>query len=199
MQEWRAHRAFAEVYYRLHRQHVLAMPPERAFSLWTMAQTLEDVRGGIAELGVYRGGSACVLGKALPGKALHLFDSFTGLPAPSGLDRHQQGDFAGTSLATTATLLSFTQAIFHVGFFPDTVQHFAAPLALVHLDADLYASTQSGLASFWPLLAPGGLLIGDDYGWPHCPGVQQAFDEFCQHHQLRLEAAARYQCVLRKG
>jgi predicted O-methyltransferase YrrM len=67
--EWGEHRVFAEFYYHLHRQHLLAMPPERAFSLWKMAQTLQDVPGDIAELGVYRGGSAFLLGKALPGKA----------------------------------------------------------------------------------------------------------------------------------
>jgi predicted O-methyltransferase YrrM len=195
---WSEHRVFAEFYYHLHRQHLLAMPPERAFSLWKMAQTLQDVPGDIAELGVYRGGSAFLLGKALPGKALHLFDSFTGLPDPAPMDLHAKGDFAGTSRAKTAQLLSFTQAIFHVGYFPETFQHFSSPLALVHLDADLYASTKSGLEAFWPLLSPGGLMIGDDYGWAHCPGVKQAFDEFCQHNKRRLEFSAQYQCVVRK-
>jgi O-methyltransferase len=160
--EWGENKAFAELYYHLHRHHLLAMPPERAFSLWNMAKTLDDVRGCITELGVYRGGSAFLLGKALPGKLLHLFDSFTGLPDPSVLDLHKKGDFAGTSLEKTAKLLSFTHAIFHVGYFPETLQHFSSPIALVHLDADLYASTKSGLESFWPLLSQGNTFAKID-------------------------------------
>jgi predicted O-methyltransferase YrrM len=51
---------------------------------------------------------------------------------------------------------------------------------LVHIDAGHdYMSVKNDLILWWPALAPGGILIGDDYytdgNWP---GVRQAFDEF---------------------
>ena len=52
---------------------------------------------------------------------------------------------------------------------------------VIHIDgAHDYSSVMSDLRAWWPLLAPGGVLIGDDYHpsgdiWP---GVQQAFHEF---------------------
>ncbi|HWB51991.1 MAG TPA: class I SAM-dependent methyltransferase [Stellaceae bacterium] len=48
---------------------------------------------------------------------------------------------------------------------------------VIHLDAAHdYDSVTADLRSWWPALAPGGLLIGDDYpGWT---SVQRAFDDF---------------------
>jgi hypothetical protein len=49
---------------------------------------------------------------------------------------------------------------------------------VVHLDAGHdYDAVYNDLQHWWPLLRPGGLLIGDDYseGWP---GVVGAFNDF---------------------
>lgn len=51
---------------------------------------------------------------------------------------------------------------------------------LIHVDgAHDYDSVIADLRAWWPVLRPGGLLIGDSY-YPatHWPGVKQAFDEF---------------------
>jgi hypothetical protein len=60
------------------------------------------------------------------------------------------------------------------------LQHTAIIPGMIHLDAGhSYDGVLSDLRSWWPLLAPGGLLIGDDY---HADGsfegVRRAFDEF---------------------
>ncbi len=52
--------------------------------------------------------------------------------------------------------------------------------AMIHLDAGHdYDSVMADLRVWWPLLTPGGILVGDDYYtsgvWP---GVRQAFDNF---------------------
>jgi O-methyltransferase len=39
---------------------------------------------------------------------------------------------------------------------------------------------------FYPRLNPGGAMIFDDYGFPSCPGVRQAVDEYCRNHDLQL-------------
>jgi O-methyltransferase len=50
------------------------------------------------------------------------------------------------------------------------------PLALLRLDTDWYASTRHELEHLYPLLAPGGVLIVDDYG--HWQGARRAVDEY---------------------
>ena len=55
------------------------------------------------------------------------------------------------------------------------------PVDLIHLDGSLdYRSVHANLSSWWPLLAEGGFLIGDDYRDPNWPEVTQAFDHFFQ-------------------
>lgn len=58
--------------------------------------------------------------------------------------------------------------------------HHGIAVDAIHLDGGHeYGSVAADLRAWWPLLKPGGLLIGDDYGidgkWP---GVRKAFDEF---------------------
>lgn len=50
------------------------------------------------------------------------------------------------------------------------------PLALLRLDTDWYESTRHELIHLYPLLAPGGVLIIDDYG--HFEGARRAVDEY---------------------
>jgi hypothetical protein len=56
---------------------------------------------------------------------------------------------------------------------------------ILHIDAGHdFASVTGDLEAWWPMLAPGGVLIGDDYHggikWPGLkwPEVRKAFDEF---------------------
>ncbi len=68
----------------------------------------------------------------------------------------------------------------HFGFRPD----------IIHLDgAHDYEAVSADLRVWWPLLRPGGLLIGDDYyEETHWPGVREAFHRFFSHNrQIPLE------------
>ena len=49
-------------------------------------------------------------------------------------------------------------------------------ISLLRLDTDWYESTRHELEHLYPRLAPGGVLIIDDYG--HWAGRAQAVDEF---------------------
>jgi O-methyltransferase len=49
-------------------------------------------------------------------------------------------------------------------------------LALLRLDTDWYESTRHELLHLYPVLAPGGVLIIDDYG--HWEGCRRAVDEY---------------------
>jgi hypothetical protein len=51
-------------------------------------------------------------------------------------------------------------------------------IALLNLDADLYEPTKVALEHFVPLLAPGALIVLDEYAVTTWPGESQAFDEY---------------------
>ncbi len=57
---------------------------------------------------------------------------------------------------------------------------------VIHIDGGHdYRAVMSDLEAWWPLVRPGGWVVGDDYvhdgNWP---GVRQAFDEFYQKNGL---------------
>ena len=157
------------------------LDPVRLFLLYQFALQAADRPGEAAEVGVYRGGTARILARTLNKKTVHLFDTFSGMPAVDAeRDTHRPGDFADTSEESVrAYLASAGNAVLHPGFFPQT----AAPLekasfCFVHIDVDIYQSVGDCCRFFYPRLSPGGVLLFDDYGTPTCPGAQQAVDEF---------------------
>jgi Macrocin-O-methyltransferase (TylF) len=149
--------------------------PDRLKVIAKLARKACDLPGDIAEFGVFRGGSASLIADACPGKVLHLFDTFAGLPAGNGV--HHAGEFAAT-FEDVRNYLAGKQCNFHPGLFPDTVQDLQdKQYAFVHVDADLYESTRDAIAYFWPRLVPDGAIVFDDVDWGSCPGVNQALAE----------------------
>jgi hypothetical protein len=138
-----------------------------------------DVPGDLAELGVYRGGVARALAERFPARTVRLFDTFTGIPWDGydpDKDRHRPGEFACPMDLVKDLLAGLSNVSFHPGLFPGTAA--GERFALVHLDADLYASTLAGLEWFWPRLSVGGCVVLDDWKWHYCPGVEIAVREF---------------------
>jgi hypothetical protein len=152
----------------------------------------------MAELGVYEGGSAKVLASMVPEKTLHLFDTFRGTPeSDEAGGHHGEGAFAADAEEVRVYLQGY-KVTFNVGRFPETTGNLprAARFSCVHLDADTYQSTAEGIRYFWPRLVPGGLLVLDDYRWPHCPGVEKAVKELLP--EVSVEEG-RFQACVRKA
>jgi Methyltransferase domain len=73
--------------------------------------------------------------------------------------------------------------------------------AMIHLDGGHdYESVLADLRAWWPLLAPGGILVGDDY-WTSgtFPGVRKAFDDFFGTLELAPIENVSGKCRVRKG
>ena len=157
---------------------------DRLQVLHQFACAARPLAGAVAEVGVHRGGSALLLAEVFAGtgKALRLFDTFTGIPEQAeAIDLHRAGDFADTSLAAVRQLLAgYPRVRFHPGLFPATATgpSAGARYCFVHVDADLYRSVADCCAFFHPRLVPGGMIVFDDYGFPSCPGVRQAVDRY---------------------
>jgi O-methyltransferase len=135
--------------------------------------------GVIVECGCYKGGSTVNLSlvAAACGRTLHVFDSFAGLPPPTGEDEghvvirdqvvhtYEAGAYAGTRAEVEANLRRYGAlgaCELHEGFFDDTLPGFAEPVVFAYLDVDLVQSERTCLKHLWPLLIDGGYMYTDE-------------------------------------
>lgn len=179
MRPWETDREFLRLHAEI-TEHTL-VDPIRCYMLYQLARASRSVDGDVAELGVYRGGTGRLLSQVLPDKAVHLFDTFEGMPErdrrydPAAYSRAFLSD---TSLEEVRGYLADRPNVqLHAGTFPETAKSLEhARFAFVHIDADIYPSTLAACEFFYPRMTPGGVMLFDDYG--NCPGVIQAAEEF---------------------
>lgn len=162
------------------------------------------IQGCIVECGVWRGGSSMAAALTLiqegtSDRDLFLFDTFEGMTSPTEFDRTKDGKLAKTYLDRDIQKNGWTWAVagledvrrnMELTGYPTDRLHYIkgpveqtiptqsppAPIALLRLDTDWYESTRHELIHLFPLLAPGGVMIIDDYG--HWSGARKAVDEF---------------------
>lgn len=151
-----------------------------AFQIYMAVKQTAKIKGEIAEVGVFRGGSAKLICEAKENKELHLFDTFEGLPDLNQVDspkKFHKNQFSSSFDEVKDYLKSYQDVYFYKGLFPST----AGPItdkrfSFVHLDVDLYESTLECIKFFYSRMEKGGILISHDYRY--APGVKKAFDEF---------------------
>ena len=122
------------------------------------------VEGDYAEFGVYKGRCARFLTTFVPpGRTLHLFDSFEGLPE-AWTGKWQKGHF---DLGGKLPRLNPKKTAVYKGWFKDTIPEFEAslkkPLAFIHMDADLYSSTMDVFHALNNKIVAGTILLFDEY------------------------------------
>jgi O-methyltransferase len=154
----------------------------RAQTLFQLARHASQLDGAMAEIGVYRGGTARLLASVADAasRELHLFDTFVGMPRADERDLHMSGDFWQTSLEEVQRFVGgFRSTVFHQGEFPATAPPVAKQrFSFVHVDVDIARSVEACCEFFYPRLVPGGVLLFDDYGFTSCPGAKLATDAF---------------------
>ncbi|WP_174502618.1 class I SAM-dependent methyltransferase [Acidiphilium sp. C61] len=157
-----------------------AMMLRDRFDLLRFALSRAPEAGLVLEFGVEKGLSVNCLARATP-RMVHGFDSFQGLPE----------DWAGTASARGAfdrrgTLPNVPGNVrLHVGWFDATLPAFLAetaePVALLHIDCDIYSSTKTVFDLLSDRIRPGTVIVFDEYF--NYPGWRQheykAFQEFC--------------------
>lgn len=153
-------------------------------NLYSLVKKAEKIDGDIAEVGVWKGGSAKLILEATK-KQVHLFDTFEGMPnivsgADSGLIK--KGDYRSSYNDVRDYLKEYPNVHLYRGLFPSTSWPVKEKkFSLVNFDVDIYESTKSCLDFFYPRMSPGGIMISHDYGHSGnkaTPGVKKAFDEF---------------------
>jgi O-methyltransferase len=171
-----------ELVRRVRRERRSLMTANECYMLYKMAEALTNRPGpgDMAEVGVYEGCSAKLICEAKGNRALHLFDTFEGLPTATAPDGrvHQEQQYACSLQSVQSYLRDYQQVHYYKGRFQETACQ--APQAVVyffaHFDVDLYESTHACLDYFYPRMLPGGIMLFHDYSV--LAGVKQAFQEF---------------------
>jgi O-methyltransferase len=142
----------------------------------------------LAEVGVYKGGTSYFIASSAKyfglQATLHSFDTFEGHDVRdinSSVDTsHLPAMFSDTQYELVKDYLGgFKNVFVFKGRFQETCNELVnKTIHFVHLDVDIYDPTIFGLHFFHKRLAPGGVIIVDDYGFTTCPGVKKAVDEF---------------------
>lgn len=162
--------------------------------------------GDYAEFGVYKGRCAELIVSYLSGgRHLHLFDSFDGLPE-DWMGPWKKGAFA----LGAQDIPRFNRDDVHVyvGLFKDAIpqakESFRSPLAFIHGDADLYSSTIDMLDGLDDCIAPGTVILFDEYmfrsGENYDDGEHRALMEWASRRGRRFEYLWRtehYQVAIR--
>ena len=142
------------------------LTPDRLWYLWTLPRSVveEEVEGDFAELGVYKGGSAKMIYNSVHGiRAIHLFDTFEGIPQSQLSDRDYHtknrvyendtprgfigaGSFTASVEEVAELFRGKENVSIYKGIFPDTgavVED--KTFSFVYLDADIYEPTKAAL------------------------------------------------------
>lgn len=193
----------------------------RMFGLIEAMFTLSDdnIEGDLVECGVWAGGNIILFRKILPTRMCWLYDTFQGMTEPgifdrkrdhngvTALDRYKArgGKWAEYPLNDVKANLYYMGALdteflrFVEGRVEDTLlepKNLPKQIALLRLDTDWYDSTRIELEVLWPLVAPGGILIVDDYGY--WLGARKAVDDYFgpKVDKVMLDDTA---CLIRKS
>jgi macrocin-O-methyltransferase TylF-like protien len=148
----------------------------------------EIASGDIIEFGSYRGGSAIFL--AATAKAIGLnthvwaLDTYEGMPEVDPLiDLHQKGDFRDVDydeLVQFARQAGLDNLTFVRGRFeetmPDVIRK-AKPIALAHVDCDVYSAVAYSYESVRNHMVDGGYIAFDDAHYSSCLGATEAVED----------------------
>lgn len=179
---------------------------ERLYALWAQVGYIVDagMPGDIVECGVWRGGSMMTVAlelarRRMTDRTIWLYDTFSGLPRPEAVDVDVLGNRAidgweANTLPDGQTLWAYAdeadvrrnmsstgypsdQLRFIKGMVEETIPGTApGKIALLRIDTDWYGSYKHILHELYDRVAPGGVVIFDDYG--HMLGAKKAVDEF---------------------
>lgn len=150
------------------------------FELLSLALDAVSLEGLFLEFGVYSGSTIQHIAAQRPHDTIYGFDSFEGLPE-SWRDGFPQGMFALGEIPALGPNVELIKGWFDRTLPAFCAAHAGAKAAFIHIDCDLYSSTQTILAQLKSCIASGTVIVFDEYF--NYPGWQKheykAFHEFC--------------------
>jgi hypothetical protein len=169
------------------------MPTALAFDtprdLMAFAIKAVSIDGIVAEFGVNQGGTINFIAKRMPNRRVDGFDSFEGLPENWSGNMMAAGEFNNQGRLPKVP----QNVTLHRGWFSDTLPSFVAersgPVALLHVDCDLYSSTATIFEHLGARIVPGTVIVFDEYfNYPSWQVHEhKAFQEFLARSGHRAE------------
>lgn len=161
----------------------------RCYELWELTEKVHtlDPEAHFIEIGVWRGGTASIIGKKLSLKqskaTFYLADTFTGVAKASERDTFYNGnEHSDTSQAIVEKITQDKYNHYQIltGIFPDETSDKIKPFekfAFCHIDVDVYDSSHGIVNWIWDRMIVGGVIVFDDYGFHTCDGVTKYVNE----------------------
>lgn len=180
---WDGDLEFMEIYDRA-KTHTL-VDKYRMYELWQLTEQVSklDSSASFLEVGVWRGGTAAIMGKKLEllklNRKIYLADTYTGVVKSNEKDLfYTNSEHSDTSLTIVENLIKDIKVNYEqlVGIFPEDTSDKICEnekFALCHIDVDVYQSAKDIVEWVWNRLIIGGVIIFDDYGFHTCTGVTE--------------------------
>ena len=172
--------------------------------LSTIAKKINHLKGTYVEMGFCKGITSYytlyeMINNRIKKRDMWGFDSFKGFPHPSphdNLDVAKKGHLTfpikhALDFKTYAKKKHNINVNIIEGYFKDTIKQYnGGPIAILHLDVDLYDSYKICFETLYDLVIPGGLIMFDEYKsttllrWP---GATKAIDEFLEDKNIEIK------------
>ena len=168
----------------------------RCYEIWDLCRQTAHVPGEAIEIGVWRGGSAALIGAAFIAagqfKTVHACDTFHGVVKTGAMDRTfrggEHGDTSPEIVAEALRKAGAPNVEIHAGIFPDDFLGLfeKSVFSYAHIDVDAHDSARDSFEFLWPRLSTGGIVVFDDYGFIGCEGVTRFVDSLRGRSSSRL-------------
>lgn len=152
---------------------------------------LKNIKGNVAELGVYKGEFSKKLNQLFSDRKIYLFDTFEGFDDKDiHIEKEQKfsdgkQDFSDTSIDLVMQKMTYPEnCIIKKGFFPETAEGINDRFCFVSLDTDLYEPIYQGLLFFYPKLEKGGYIFVHDFNNDGYKGTRHAVTKFCTENNI---------------
>lgn len=152
-------------------------------------------KGLVLEFGVFRGATIRRIAERCPGETVYGFDSFEGLPEKWVGSRNSETTMdRGGKLPPVPANVTLVK-----GLFGETLPGFLAShpgeVGFLHIDCDIYSSTREVFAHVGPRLAPGAVIVFDEYFGYH--GFKE--HEYKAFHEFAAASGRRYRFASYSG
>jgi len=179
--------------------NALGFDSQRELIEYALAETKID--GHFLEFGVYTGGTIRFIASSIKKRVIHGFDSFEGLPeAWGGFNLGRSAFDVRGKLPRVPDNVRLHPGLFEASL-PLWLKDNSGPVAFLHIDCDLYSSTQTIFTLLAGRIVPGTIILFDEYfNFPNWEQHEfKAFSEFVTRQGLTYTylAFARQQVVVR--
>lgn len=160
----------------------------RTFELMANEIIRKNVKGNVAEVGVFRGAFSKLISTKFKDKKIYLFDTFDSFNVEEFYDEVEKGrvpeyfleGFRKTSTEIVLENMPYQdKCVIRKGLFPDTAVGLESEeYAFVSIDVDFEKSILEALRYFYPRLNQGGAIFLHDYNNRFLEGVKKAVDTY---------------------